>query len=116
MNEQEVTTNWGSLSGQELADVLPKDIAGFNTYRSEHPNWLPDLNEADLFKANLSKANLSGANLHGANLHGASLSEVDLREAFLGMANLREAHLHLTLVALGQARSVLETMGFIVVE
>ncbi len=114
----------GEMSREEAIAMLKAGkVKEWNEYRTSHPDWTPDLGDAnltgaklhhvdlsgvklhnaDLTGAKLHDANLSGAKLHNvdlsgatlndANLSGASLTNVDLRGANLGHANLRGARL-----------------------
>jgi hypothetical protein len=89
--------------------VLLKGVEGWNKWRREKPDILPDLSGAnlsgaylwwaDLRGANLSKTNLSqaqlgSANLGGANLSGANLRRANLSDSHLSSANLIEANLN----------------------
>src|SRR5579884_4022382 len=84
-------------------NLLRRDVATWNQWRTQHQEILPDLAEtdlsnlslrgADLSAANLFKANLQGALLEGANLCGALLWSANLYEAVLCGANASEAML-----------------------
>lgn len=96
------------MANQEHIEQLQRSIIGWNTWRKEHPEIIPDLNgadlslanfngadlsRADLTRANLSDADLIGADLNFANLDGANLSNVSLNNADLSRANLSTADL-----------------------
>ena len=49
-------------SSRALAMLEAGKVEEWNTYRKEHPDWVPDLSEANLAEANLSKAKLTQAN------------------------------------------------------
>ncbi len=71
----------------------------WNAWRSENPDIVPDLSEAnlggaDLLLANLDRANLAGANLSRAYLGGAHLDRANLSGADVSGANLNGAYLY----------------------
>jgi TIR domain/Pentapeptide repeats (8 copies) len=74
------------MANEEHLSILKSGVSAWNKWRSEHPEIVPDLREA-----NLSRASLNGADLHGANLNGADLIEANLIEANLNGADLSEA-------------------------
>jgi uncharacterized protein YjbI with pentapeptide repeats len=87
-----------SHTTRELVELLRNDVAGFNAWRSAHPDARIDfdgvnLYRANLFGANLREASLRGANLFGANLHGANLYGANLRGANLYGTDLTGANL-----------------------
>jgi TIR domain/Pentapeptide repeats (8 copies) len=89
------------MANTEHLKILKRGIAGWNKWRVDNLNVLPDLSKAnlieavliwaDLSRAILSKAGFSGANLQGANLQGADLRGADLRGADLSRATLSKA-------------------------
>jgi hypothetical protein len=91
--EQEMI-NWENLPPQELADtIISNGVDAFIEAREAHPEWTPDLSDADLARANLPGVDLTGANLYGANLAGANLYGAGLRFAVLAGTDLRGANL-----------------------
>jgi uncharacterized protein YjbI with pentapeptide repeats len=68
---------------------------GWNKWRADHPDMIPDLSSAKLIGASLSLADLNRADLSGADLSMANLSGTDLRGASLSLAILRGANLSL---------------------
>jgi hypothetical protein len=97
------------MANKEHLSRLRAGAAGWNAWREEHPDIVPDLNAANLSstdlrgtnlsEANLSRAGLNGANLWmadltGANLSWANLSSTDLRGTNLSEANLSRAGLN----------------------
>ena len=91
------------MANPEHLAILKQGGEGWNEWREENQDVIPDLREADLsmanlrganlFGADLREANLSGANLFGAILCGAILSEADLKKADLIGADLWGADL-----------------------
>src|SRR5204863_434361 len=84
--------------GKEMASpqhlkLLQESILDWNEWRENHPEILPDLNEADLSGANLIRANLSRANLSEANLSEANFSEANFSRANFSRANFSGANL-----------------------
>ena len=67
---------------------LKEGVESWNEWRTQNPNFEPDLREVDFHGANFH-----GANLHGANFTGAFLAEANLSRANLGEANLRSVNL-----------------------
>ena len=82
-----------TMTPTEQAEMLRRNVAGWNHWRSANLTARPDLSSADLSSADLSSANLTSANLRGANLRGANLTSADLSSADLGSANLSSANL-----------------------
>ncbi len=58
----------------EHLKILEKGVDEWNEWRREHPNFEPNLTEADLSGADLFKADLFKADLFNANLREADLS------------------------------------------
>jgi hypothetical protein len=81
------------MADQEQLELLKKGAAGWNEWRTQHPDISLDRNEVNLMGANLSGANLDGANLTRANLREADLHGAILRRAYLRGANLIHASL-----------------------
>ncbi len=96
------------MANDEHLKILKEGTEGWNAWRQEHPEVIPNLSRADLTHADLRHANLSGAqlieaylirahlvdaNLSRAQLAGADLSHANLSRASLVRADLREAHL-----------------------
>ena len=89
------------MADEEHLRILRQGVNTWNKWREEHPDFRPDLSEADLRGADLSEVYLIGADLRGADLgdlagyligadlRGADLSEADLRRAVLSGARLR---------------------------
>jgi len=65
----------------------------FNSYRINHPCWLPKLEFVDLENADLRGINFTGVNLSGINLQGANLNGAIFNSACLVNANLEKARL-----------------------
>jgi hypothetical protein len=81
------------MTPTEQAEMLRRNVAGWNHWRSANLTARPDLSSADLSSADLSSADLTSANLRGANLRGANLTSANLRGADLSSADLRGANL-----------------------
>jgi uncharacterized protein YjbI with pentapeptide repeats len=86
------------MANLEHLAILQQSVAVWHAWREQHPEVLPDLQEADLTRAILSGADLSGAiltgaDLSGANLHGAILIEASLSRAILSGVRLRKSKL-----------------------
>ena len=69
-----------TMTPTEQAEMLRRNVAGWNHWRSANLTARPDLSSADLSSADLSSANLTGANLRSANLTSANLSSADLSD------------------------------------
>jgi hypothetical protein len=92
------------MANEEHVAILLRGVEGWNQWRKENPDVLPELTDADLKFANLHVANLSGASLSGAylfladlsgaNLNGADLSHADLSDARLVAADLNGSDLN----------------------
>ena len=82
-----------TMTPTEQAEMLRRNVAGWNHWRSANLTARPDLSSADLSSADLSSADLTSANLRGANLRGANLTSANLSSADLGSANLTSADL-----------------------
>jgi len=83
---------------QQHSYLVRLGASNWNNWRTNNPNEIPILEEANLNLLDLSGLNLRGANLKGANLFGtdfieADLSGADLREADLTAADLSRANL-----------------------
>jgi uncharacterized protein YjbI with pentapeptide repeats len=81
------------MANEEHLSILKSGVSAWNKWRSEHPEIIPDLREADLYEAYLRGTNLNGANLSRANLVETNLSGADLSGANLSGADLVEANL-----------------------
>lgn len=96
------------MGNPDHLNMLEQGLQGWNKWRWENPDIMPDLSEADmramdlvgadlsganLMKADLRKANLWAANLIEANLFAADLTGADLTEANLSGANLTQANM-----------------------
>lgn len=73
-------------------------VAGWNAWRTAHPEIMPDLSAAsmsgvDLRGINLSQTSLLQASIAGTDLRGADLTEAQLMRADLRKANLQGAKL-----------------------
>ena len=79
---------------EEHVELLRQDVDGWNQWRQDNPEIVPDFAEADFAEENLSGADLTMTNLTGANLYGADFSHADLTSADLTMANLTGANLY----------------------
>ena len=95
-------------------DLLGRGVDAWNTFRTEHPDWLPnladqqlagldarginfsraDLSSADLSDSTLSDSNFRGSRLSGARLCAASLTNSTFREAELQSADFSGSFLH----------------------
>lgn len=92
------------MANPEHLEIIQQGVEVWNRWREEHPEEIPDLEDAnlwgaDLRRAALSKANLhgiilSGADLYGATLNGAALLKANLSRALLSKADLSKADLH----------------------
>ena len=71
---------------------LTSDYGGWNEWREQNPDIVPDLRRADLEGRLLIGTNLSGAILDGANLNRADLRRADLTRASVRSANIYDAH------------------------
>jgi uncharacterized protein YjbI with pentapeptide repeats len=84
-------------------DLLGRGVDAWNTFRTEHPDWLPDLvgqrligldaRGIDFSRSDLSSADLSDSTLSDARFRGCRLSGVRFRAATLTNATFREAEL-----------------------
>lgn len=81
------------MNKTEAIKLLTTNVAAWNKYRDEHPEWKPNLNGANLRDADLNGADLRGADLGGADFQSADLWRADLNSAYLRGANLRGADL-----------------------
>ena len=81
------------MNKKEQRQLLIQSVNKWNKYREENPDFVPDLEEANLEGAYLVCANLKGAYLRGAYLGAANLKGAYLRGAYLEGANLEEAYL-----------------------
>jgi hypothetical protein len=91
------------MANLEHLALLGSGVEVWNTWRYEHKEIVPDLQEADLWGTELAGAYLSGANLTGArlgcadltgaHLHSARLIRTDLRSATLAGSHLMMAQL-----------------------
>lgn len=81
------------MANVEQLALLRRDVDGWNAWRQEHAEAVPELEGADLSGADLALADLAGAHLSGARLVLANLRGADLRRADLSGANLVGARL-----------------------
>ncbi|MFZ1007756.1 MAG: toll/interleukin-1 receptor domain-containing protein [Candidatus Sulfotelmatobacter sp.] len=79
------------MANDEHLARLRDGVEGWNRWKRDHLDTVPDLRKADL-----NDANLEGVNLLFADLRGASLSNANLRESELALVNLAGAYLHST--------------------
>lgn len=82
------------MNKTDAIGLLTTDVAAWNKYRAQHPDWKPDLRDVDLWGADLRDADLAGANLGGANLSRANLNNANLEHANLWGTKLLSANLH----------------------
>ena len=78
-------------------------IGGWNRWRDEHPDIVPDLSGADLSaglyrNGKLFAANLEGTDFRGSNLRVAEVHESNLARADLSKSDLRGANLSKTVL------------------
>lgn len=83
---------------EHLAVLIEKGVEGWNRWREQKSNTVPELSEANLvgeylIGANFARADLSGAFLTSANLRKANLTGTNLKKAKLSEANLTSAKL-----------------------
>lgn len=82
---------YGPANAQELlVDSRPEE---WNEVRILHPDWIPDLRNAQLAGISVPSANLAGARLDGANLREANLEGAVLDSASLVESDLTRARL-----------------------
>jgi len=91
------------MANQEHIAILQESVEGWNKWRQENRDILPDFHGADfsgscLGGANLKKAYLRRANFHGTDLSRATLSNADLTKAIISGANLQGAILKRTML------------------
>jgi hypothetical protein len=79
------------MANDEHLAILKRGVTAWNAWRREHPEIVPDLDEAALYTILGSEVDLRGANLRGANLRGASLRKADSRKTDFREADLRDA-------------------------
>lgn len=88
------------MANQEHLEILRQGAKEWNKWiakkRAEHPQFQPDLYEADLSNTNLYEADLTGARLSRAKLCGANLVEANLSEARLYGTDLSQTKLYNT--------------------
>src|SRR5258708_4956741 len=81
------------MANQEHLNLLQHGVETWNQWRRGHPDFQPDLEEADLSEMDLIGVNLSRAQLHGTTFFETQLDVADLSEADLGIADFRGADL-----------------------
>ena len=81
------------MANKEHLDLITQGVAIWNSWRSNNPTIIPDLEEADLRGLDLTQVDLSKAELYKANLDAANLREAILLKATLYGATLRDADL-----------------------
>jgi len=79
------------MANQEHLRLIRLSVIGWNLWRKDNPDAIPDFRNADLSGSMLSGANLRGAQFQNANLHAAGMMQADLRGADLSNANCSEA-------------------------
>lgn len=84
------------MANSEHLEMLHQGVTQWNTWREEHPEIRPNLNDVDLRELDLSFANLHSANLSFTNLTGTSLRRACLASANLWHTNLNGANLRNT--------------------
>ncbi len=77
------------MANPEHVEIVKRGAAATRKWQLEHPD-----ERLDLYEANLAKDDLSGVQLVSANLHGANLNNAILRDSFLALANLARASLN----------------------
>ena len=81
------------MANEEHLAQLRAGVSGWNAWRKEHPDVVPDLRQVNLSRANLKKANFIGADLSKADLYKADLEGAKLEWAHLSHAELIKANL-----------------------
>jgi hypothetical protein len=81
------------MANQEQVDLLKRGFDGWNQWRQENPNIVPDLSDVNLTDTNLSGFNLSITNFNSSDLSRANLRGANLSRSGLIRANLSEANL-----------------------
>jgi uncharacterized protein YjbI with pentapeptide repeats len=81
------------MANEEHLSKILEGIDAWNLWRTENPDLVPDLSEAELDEEDLSYSNLSNANLLGIDLGAANLYKADLSHSVLDEANFCEANL-----------------------
>ena len=79
------------MANKKHVDLLRKGVEVWNTWRAEHPETVPSLNQADLYRVDLIGADLREADLRQADLREANLMGADLRRVNLSLADLSRA-------------------------
>jgi uncharacterized protein YjbI with pentapeptide repeats len=102
------------IERKDILDLLGRGVDAWNTFRAEHPDWLPDLtgqrltsleargidfsrsnlSSADLSNSTLSDAKFRGSRLLGVRFHAATLTNATFREAELQSADFSGSFLH----------------------
>src|SRR5258705_547515 len=72
------------MANEEHLRLLKQRIEGWNKWREQHPELLPDLSFAGLSEANLSGTNLSRTNFSRTNFSRANLNRAIFKEAQIG--------------------------------
>ena len=80
------------MANEEHVRILLNSVTGFNAWRADNPDIMPDFYHANLGGANLSGANLSGAILTNAKLTNANFTNANLTDANLSGADLTSAN------------------------
>lgn len=103
--------DWQNLGGQNLANAITKDIAGFNKFREENPSWRPAKGNEIGSACFEDGVYLCGANLSELNMRQANLYKADLRGADLSGTNLVQANVVGVLIDEHQVPEFLKTLG-----
>lgn len=80
------------MANRDHLKRLTSDYGGWNKWRAQNPDIVPDLRRADLKQQLLIGTNLSDAILDSANLNRADLRRADLTRASIRNANIYDAH------------------------
>jgi hypothetical protein len=83
------------MANQEHLDILAKGVNEWNAWRSDHPEEIPDLSNANLRSSNLSGANLKNATLSRVDASGAKLTSIGLRDADLSRGSFVDADMRM---------------------
>ena len=81
------------MANPEHVEILKQGVDAWNYWRLMHPEFNPNLEDADLTTIDIRGAILEGANLEGAVLDGVNLDDTSLDGAYLYRASLTEASL-----------------------
>src|SRR5947209_10211015 len=81
------------MANEEHLDRIKSGIDGWNDWRRNNDDVIPELTQADLRGAELTGADLAQAHLEGADMRGVKLARADLSEADLYLAQLQDTDL-----------------------